>query len=203
MKYLANIVTKSKVDVSPFFNVISDINSIDINIPTLIVGWKEVKSLYPEQDILEKQITPTISWTFSKREKRYRFEEDIVIFVDNIIKNLDKLINYRFFNYILSTEEKRKCFMEYIRNNQCSMYHNANFLYIYNPSDKITIGVSLKDLRYIGINTKDLIDTFVQQNKHIISNNIDFTDSQSFSIIKDNIKVIPYLNYLKNSDIYI
>jgi hypothetical protein len=71
MKYIGNIVTKSKIEVSSFFNVTSDFNSIDTNTPTLIIGWSYVKELFPEQDILNEKINDNVLWTFSKREKRY------------------------------------------------------------------------------------------------------------------------------------
>ena len=72
MIYLANIITKTKLKVSSFFNITSDFNSVDKNIPTLIIGWKETKELFPNQNILDNRIDEYIYWTFSKREKRYK-----------------------------------------------------------------------------------------------------------------------------------
>ena len=106
MKYLANIISKSKIEVSSFFKVTDNILDVDLTIPTLIIGWSEVKILYPDQDILNKQINEKIRWTFSKREKRYQYEEDITNFINEIAENLDKTVNYRFFNYILATQSR-------------------------------------------------------------------------------------------------
>ena len=143
MKYIANIITKNKIEVSEFFNVATDLTSVDTSLPTLIVGWKDVKNYFPEQDILEYNITPTISWTFSKREKRYQYEKDINNFIERVIKNIDKVINYRFFNYMLSTDKKRNDFYNYINKGGNSIYYNSRFAYIYNPVDKLTLGISL------------------------------------------------------------
>lgn len=202
MLYLGNIITKNKVDVSSFFNVSSDIESVDTNIPTLIIGWSEVKKIFPNQNILNNKITDTISWTFSKREKRYKYEMDLSNFIKSIIVKINDSINYKFFNYILSTQEKQKSFLNYVNSGGNSIYFNSRFLYVYNPKDKNTIGVSLKDLSYIGVNVKDFIQSLNENNNNFLCDNLKCIDNESFLLIKDNIKVIAYLNYLKNSDIY-
>ena len=202
MKHIANIVTTYKLDVSEFFNVVKDYNDIDKTVPTLIVGWKEVKKLFPSQDILISYIDDNTTWTFSKREKRFQYEKDIKLFIDNIIKNLNNNVNYKFFNYILYSKKKQETFIEYVKKGNCSLYHNSRFLYIYNHIDKVTLGVSLNDLKFININVGKFIKELVSNNNNIICDSLKYFDTQSLSLIKDNIKVLPYLNYLKNLDIY-
>lgn len=202
MKYIANIISKSKIETSEFFNVTADFNSVDTTLPTLIIGWKEVKALFPDQDILEYEVTETISWTFSKKEKRYKYEKDIKLFVEKVVKSLNENITYRFFNYILSPIEKRESFKSYINKGGNSIYHNSRFLYVYNPNDKLTLGISLQDLRYAQIDISDFISSLNQHNNNIIIDNLNFITGESLSLIKDNVKAIAYLNYLKNSDIY-
>lgn len=201
MRYIGNIITNSSIETSKFFNVVSDLKNIDISIPTLIIGWDNVKKLYPEQNILNNKINENISWTFSKREKRYQYEKDLKKFIENVVKEINDKINYHFFNYLLASETRRKSFIDYIKNGESSIYYNSKFLYAYNANDSITIGVSLKDLFYIGINPKFLIDIF-NENNVIICNNIKDIGDDSFFLVKDNIKIIAYLNYLKNKDIY-
>ena len=202
MEYIANIVTNNKFEASAFFNVTPDFETIDKNIPTLIIGWGLVKTLFPEQNILDFKITDNISWTFSKREKRFQYEKDIELFSNSLVKKLEDKINYRFFNYILSPQERCNNFIEYVNKGNCYMYHNSRFLYIYCASNSITIGISLKDLSYMGINTNNFINSLNRNNNNVICNNLKFIDENSFWIVKENIKVVAYLNYLKNSDIY-
>ena len=201
MKYLANIITKNKIEVSSFINVSKNILDVDLSLPTLIIGWNEVKTFYPNQDILNKCITDNVKWTFSKREKRYQYEEDIVKFIDEVAKKLNENVNYRFFNYVLASQNKRDNFLSYIKKGNCSIYYNTRFLYVYNVNDDITIGISLVDLNYIGVNVKEFILSLKSSN-NIICDNLKFIDSNSFNLIKDNIKNIAYLNYLRNCDIY-
>ena len=56
MNYLANIYTKSKIDIEPFFNIVDDENKLIDGIPTLIIGWDSVKSLYGDINILDKKV---------------------------------------------------------------------------------------------------------------------------------------------------
>ena len=84
MNYLANIYTKSKLDIEPFFNVVDDENKLIDGIPTLIIGWDSVKSLYGDINILDKKVKDNIYWTFGKRERRNVMEK-------NKIKNVKEV----------------------------------------------------------------------------------------------------------------
>lgn len=190
------------MDLGAFFNVSNDFSSLNQDIPTLIVGWSDVKLLFPNQDILNSKISDTISWTFSKREKRYQYEKDVNIFINNVLNELNDKIKYRFFNFLLATQSKREKFISYVQSGNCSIYYNSRFLYVYNINDSFTIGISLIDLEYIGINIADFIRTLTLNNNNIICDNLKCIDSDSYNLIKDNTKIIAYLNYLRNSDIY-
>lgn len=202
MKYIANIISKSSVKVGEFFNVVKTIDKIDPSLPTMIVGWSLVKELFPEQDILEEVITPNMAWTFSKREKRYKYEKDMENFISDVLKKLDDSVNYTFFNYMLSPSDKRASFHRYMDQGGNYIYRNSRFVYVYNPQHNITFGISLNDIKYIGIS----IDTFISSlnrmsNNHIVED-ISFLDEFSLRFIKDNVKAVAYLYYLKFSDIY-
>jgi hypothetical protein len=203
MRYIGNIVTKNKIDVSEFFLVTDDMSSVDTTVPTIVIGWSLVKEIFPEQNILESDIKDNISWTFSKREKRCKYEQDIENFVKMCTEKMLENINYKFFNYLVASPEKRKNFVNFINRGGCYMYYNARFLYVYSPNSKMTIGLSLTDLKYIGIKIKSFLSTLNIEGNNFIVNNLDFLSNDSLNLLKDNIKVAAYLNYLKNSDIYI
>ena len=88
MKYIANIITKSRLDVGEYINVTKDITKVDLTIPTLIIGWAMVKEIYPNADILNKQISETVYWTYSNREKRQEYEPDLAKFIKNAFSRL-------------------------------------------------------------------------------------------------------------------
>lgn len=202
MGYIANIVTKNKIDVNSFFYVSKTLEDVDVSLPTLIIGWKEVKEYFPDQDILDDKICDNIFWTFSKREKRHKFESDYEKFIQYVNKHIETVVNYRFFNYVLSTEQKRSNFINHLNKGNCSIYYNSRFLYVYDIANSMTLGVSLKDIEYIGINVKEFIKVLNKNDNNIVTDNLNFISEEAFQLIKDNIKIAPYLYYLKNSDIY-
>jgi hypothetical protein len=89
-----------------------------------------------------------------------------------------------------------------VNNGGCSIYYNSRFIYIYNKYDKITIGVSINDILYIGLDVKDFILSLNKECNNLICNDLKNIDENSYFLIKDNIKCVAYLNYLKNNDIY-
>lgn len=189
---IANIITTESLPYSDIqlFNVSSN-EIIDDKLPTLIIGWKLVKSIFSDEaNILDKNIKKNVYWTYSKYEKREEYEIDVISFITKIIN--DKILE---FNYIpinifsikynsiknilkfLSSKEKKICYTSY--NKQ---------MYIY--SDKIIYGISIDDLMYIGISKKKLYKFF--KNVTYI-NNTDFLSIELKKIINSNQIIIPYL----------
>lgn len=202
MKYIANIVSKTSQDVSSFFNVVKDIEDIVQGLPTLIIGWELTKSFFPDQDILESKVTDNIYWTFSKREKRYRYEQELEKFIARILVELKTSVHYIFFNYMISPPQKRESFHLYLDRGDNYIYLNSRFIYIYNKRDEITFGVSLCDIRYIGIDEDSFISSLNRMGNNHIVKDMSFIDEKSLPFIKDNVKAVAYLSYLKFSDIY-
>jgi hypothetical protein len=66
----------------------------------------------------------------------------------------------------------------------------------------MTIGISLVDLAYIGIDVNNFISILNSNNNNIVYTKLKSGDYESYSLVKDNIKIIAYLNYLRNMDIY-
>ena len=100
MNYLANIYTKSKLDIEPFFNVVDDENKLIDGIPTLIIGWDSVKSLYGDINILDKKVKDNIYWTFGKRERRNVMEVDVQKFKRKAMSIVSNNVKYKFFNIL-------------------------------------------------------------------------------------------------------
>ena len=93
---IANIVSKTKKNVSQDFNVVDSMDKIIHGIPTLIIGFKYVCDLYPDFDVLEKKVVDNIYWTCQKNEKRDKFEEDLEWFINKVYSELTADISYIF-----------------------------------------------------------------------------------------------------------
>jgi hypothetical protein len=196
MKYIANIITKSKLDVSDYINVVNDIDGVDLQIPTLIVGWSKVKEFYPDADILVKQINETVCWTYSNREKRQEYEPDLAKFIKNVFENLESRIKYTFFNVLTSKLSKVKGLINYINSPITKfIYISDKSIYIYD--NKQVIGVSLSDLEYYGIHREKILDFIKRNPKNRLILNDNFLSWKLKRIIGDNGKIIPYLYSLR------
>lgn len=196
MKYIANIITKSKLDVGEYINVTKDINDANLNIPTLIVGWCNVKEIYPNADILSKIINDTISWTYNNREKRQEYEPDLARFIKNVFETLDSRVKYTFFNVLTSNLTRIKGLINYINSPiDKIVYISEKNIYIYDG--KQVIGVSLSDLEYYGINKEKVINLLKRNLKNKLVFNDNFLTWKIKRVIGDNGKIVPYLYSLK------
>ena len=145
MKFIANIITKNKIDVSEYINVTKDITEVDLRLPTLIIGWDNVKNIYPNANILDKKISENIFWTYSNREKRQEYEPDLAKFVKNVFDNLENNVKYIFFNVLTSRLKKIKGLITYINSPfKKIIYVTEKNIYVYDY--KLVIGISLSDL---------------------------------------------------------
>lgn len=197
MKYIANIITKSRLDVGEYINVTKDITKVDLTIPTLIIGWAMVKELYPNADILNKQISETVYWTYSNREKRQEYEPDLAKFIKNAFSRLETSIKYTFFNVLTNPLSRNKCLLKYINSLITKIvYITDKHIFIYD-SKQVT-GVSLSDLEFYGFERERIID-ILKRNSY---NRLVFSDSfLNFKIkrsIGDNGKIVPFLYSIKN-----
>jgi hypothetical protein len=197
MKYIANIITKTRLDVGEYINVTKDITKVDLTIPTLIIGWAMVKEIYPNADILNKQISETVYWTYSNREKRQEYEPDLAKFIKNAFSRLETSIKYTFFNVLTNPLSRNKCLLKYINSPMTKIvYITDKHIFIYD-SKQVT-GVSLSDLEFYGFERERIID-ILKRNSY---NRLVFSDSfLNFKIkrsIGDNGKIVPFLYSIKN-----
>lgn len=192
---VANIVSTNNIEVPKEFSVYKSIEEIDKNLPTLIVGWNIVNKHYPNFDILNKELTKNVFWTFKKTERRDIFEEDLTRFISFSIKNLVKDTKYVFIDIIqYYTYSKIKKFITTItQSHKISTYIHNDMIYI--SSDNLIFGIDLLQLKYLDINTDKLIKKISKISK-IIENNDNY--SLYLKELNNEIKYIPFLYNLEN-----
>jgi hypothetical protein len=156
-----------------------------------------VKEIYPNADILNKQISETVYWTYSNREKRQEYEPDLAKFIKNAFSRLETSIKYTFFNVLTNPLSRNKCLLKYINSPITKIvYITDKHIFIYD-SKQVT-GVSLSDLEFYGFERERIID-ILKRNSY---NRLVFSDSfLNFKIkrsIGDNGKIVPFLYSIKN-----
>ena len=197
---IANIVTTSNINVGPEFKVVPTVDDIIFKeIPTLIIGYGAICELYGAENIniLKRNVTSKVFWTFARGEKRDIYDSDIEDFIRhaykqyiNNIKYVDLDIiqyKYRKLMYIVRKLLSLKDVIAYETNN--------NVIYIY--SDNIIFGIDLGLLEYAGVNIvkvrdkiKDRSLVFLEGNEILMEygNHLDRFDN--------DVKLIPFLYFI-------
>ena len=196
MNYIGRIITKNKLESNVLFDITSSLKKINDDIPTLIIGWNNAKAIYGDNlDILDKKISKNLYWTFSKREKRYDYENDLILFYKKVIDNVYEKIKYNYLDFLLYGNNKILSFISFMQDDTIKkiIYIKDNFIYI---SCGINVyGILLDNISYLGYNKKDFLEQIKFKNIVITDNN--FLDNNIKKIINNNI-IIPYLFSLFN-----
>lgn len=168
MGRVGNIYTVNKFDEGLFYNVVTDMNDVIIDVPTLIIGWQNVKKLYPNADILNWKISDNIYWTFGKRENRSRYDQDLIKFKDICFKHLVETEEYVFVDMVTANRTEKLNVLSFIKDTEKSKcaVHFQEMLYITERFSHKTYGISLRDIDFIGKKSKDILN-IVKYNKSI------------------------------------
>lgn len=191
MKF-ANIITIDKLKYNPIFNVSEDINIIDDNVPTLIIGYDLVKKKYGDDfSVIKRKLSDKIFWTFSKMERRYEYENDLSEFLNFVIDFYSNKIKYIFFNIVLARYSRIKSFINYIKNKDKIIFiHNNSHIFIYEKDTDYVVGFSLDDCSYFNV-TKERIINFIKSFKcnHVYDENYSYSLNR---IVGNKKHLIPY-----------
>lgn len=194
MKYIANILTDKKFTDSELYNVVSSKDKLIGDIPTLIIGWGYTKKMYPEANILNWKINDNIFWTYGKREKRNKYEENVEKFKKASINKFIKSVKYQYYNLLTISEEEKKYIISLLcRDCKTHIYINCDMVYIFDDENNIVIGFSLRDIDYINSSRKKMFN-IILRNKN--NNIIDIKDTLSYDMkisLNECKYVIPYL----------
>jgi len=149
---LGYIVTNKKLNgISGFVEQVDSITKADSTKPILVIGWKEAKKYDGYKNILDKQLSFNVYWTFSKTESRSDFEQDLKKFYNIIYNNILNNINYYYINFFKLKYNKIKKLINILYSRERkNIYISNNFVYVqYRPNN--ILGISLSMLEYCGI----------------------------------------------------
>ena len=188
---VGNIVTNSKIDIENF-KVCRKIDNIDRDIPTLIIGWENVKKIYGEKvSILHKQIDTFTFWTFSPKERKSEYEIDLNSFISKCYNSFGEHLPYVYLDLLMGS---RKINFRIIRkilslNNPITYISDSNMVYIY--GENIIFGI---DLNVVSL-FEEKYEKILNKVKNLQNNTL--VDLEIFNKCKDLILK------LKNKDKYI
>ena len=194
MKFIANILTDKSFKDSYLYNVVSKKEDLIENIPTLVIGWEYTKNMYPNANILNWEIEKNIYWTYGNREKRNKYEENLEKFKILSIKHFVKSIQYTYCNILTSSQEDKMHVLDLIENIGSNIYIVNDMIYIMDNVGPKVIGISLRDVDYMGKDRKKIFTKIYQNpNNNVISvteNNLTWDIRNA---LKNHNYIIPYL----------
>lgn len=193
-------IISSKKDASVSEDIVKYVTSETdciLNIPKLIVGLKEAKEYAHnhgfEFDILDNTFQNGDKWTFKKTEKRQIYEKDIKDFKLYIKNKLKERVSYYYIDiYKLSYSNIKKLYNIFINN---SLNRNVNYIIIdkgmlyINLEESKSMGISLNNLEYIGIDPEKVIKTL--KNKQY--NKVYYTTSKNMWPLKNEFNGNEYI----------
>jgi hypothetical protein len=190
---IGNIITSDSLKVDENFNVVDSLNDIIEGIPTLIIGLDNVKKLDTKLNFVDRKLDDLTYWTFSKKEKRVLFEEDLFYFIENSYKHVKDSVEYIFIDFILFSDRKvSKIFNKIKESNNNITFVNERMVYIY--SEKYLFGIDLKQVEFLGYN----LDLFLVKIKELSMVFLDNSEilieyKNNLGMLDDEVKYIPLL----------
>lgn len=194
MKYIANILTDKALKFNALYNVVNDRTKIIENIPTLIIGWEFTKKIFPNANILEWEIEKNIYWTYGNREKRNKYEENLEKFKALALKQFIKSVKYEYCNILIVEKEEKVRIFNIINKIGAHIYANGDMLYVYDDVENKVIGLSLRDIDYIGGDRKKIFASIYKNEKNnFITLNNEELSMDIRSALRNYNYVIPFL----------
>lgn len=190
---IANIVSASNLNVSKDFNIVSSMDDIIHGIPTLIVGFDIVNKLYPDFDIMEREVEPNLYWIFKRTERRDDFELGLKWFVDKV---LDDRLNDISYVYVDLMQYKKKTLCKIAKKflkieKKFSVVFN-DMIYIY--GENIIFGVDLKLFEFVGFNIEKLKNTIRAKSTVFLGvDDILIEDKNIINELGLRVRYLPYL----------
>jgi len=191
---IGKIISEKNIKIPENFEFSNSFKEIDDSIPTLLVGWSNVKENYPKTSIRNKKIKNNVYWTFSSLEKRGIFEKDLKTFIirsyGDLIKEL-QLINIDPIYNKISDMDSMILELGKLTNGIGYLY--LDYFYIFKDKKIYFLDIGL--LKFINFNHEKIINYL----KTILSETIE-DDSKYEKFLKYlDRKYIPYLYAKQNT----
>jgi hypothetical protein len=190
---IGNIVISDKLKVDENFNVVNSLDDTIEGIPTLIVGLGIANKLGIKLNYVDRKIDDKTYWTFSKKEKRNIFEEDLFYFIENSYNSLINNIDYTFIDVVLFSDDEVKSIFNYIKkSSDVVSTHIDDMLYIF--MDKRIFGIDLNQIKFVGGDVEKLVTRIKRWSNVFLDNKeILIEYKNTLGMLNDEVKYIPLL----------
>jgi len=188
--YVGNIVSSLKIEEENF-NICSDLDTIDNDLPTLIIGWDNAKEFVGENiSILHKKINQKLYWTFNEKERKVDFEVDFEKFKEVCFNTFGDNIPYVYLDILHGKSKINKKIIKKILSLGDPVIYISDKKMVYIYGENIIFGIDLNIIEYSSIKKEKILNRIKNLN-----NNVLVTD-EIFNKCKDLLYKIKYKNKL-------
>lgn len=198
--FLGRVITKSKkVPVVDFVEVTTQ-KVLTNDVPTLVIGKSVADEIFGSENVkvLDKNISENVMWTFLKTERRVDYEKDVEKFNQEVIRNLRKSVQYKYFNIFTESFDLSKKFIDFLYKNKRKkhIYKYGHHLYIYPEGTNVVYGLSLESIGYIGKDIGDVMEKIKKNVNNFVFEDDNFISSRMARRINNDKTLIPYLHFV-------
>lgn len=176
------------------YNVISTMDDIISDLPTLIIGYELCKNNFTDINFLDRKLSENFYWTFTSSEYYKYHHEDLYDFKKYCLDNYFK--QYKFINVDLIQLQKnsmKKIIKKLIGGDNLSYhYKQKNVIYIINES--YIFGIDLNQCEYLMLDSKKIYDKIKSISNIFIDDEKYLTTYESYlEQLNYEVKYIPLL----------
>ena len=192
--YVGNIVTSLKLEEENF-NICSDLDSIDNDLSTLIIGWDNAKEFIGANiSIIHKKVNQKLYWTFSKKERKVDFEVDLEKFKEVCFNTFGDNIPYVYLDILHGKSRVNKKIIKKILSLSDSVIYisDKNMVYVY--GENIIFGIDLNIIEYSSIKKEKILNRIKNLNNNVFVSDEIFNKCKDLILkLKNKNKYIPYI----------
>tara|TARA_R110002126_G_scaffold43556_4_gene125047 strand:- start:193 stop:792 length:600 start_codon:yes stop_codon:yes gene_type:complete len=197
---IGNIISEEHIKVNNLFSISKSINDLNIEIPTLVIGIDNIEKLNIKFSYIDRKINETLFWTFSKKEKRTLFEEDLFYFLEYCYNNIKKSKEYVFIDLITNDKSYLiKTFDTINNSSNIVSYLHDDMLYIL-INDNI-LGFNTNQLKFMKKNINKFLTNIRKWSTIFLTKDeIYLKYKNKLNMFNDEVKYIPLIYSLTNTE---
>ena len=182
------------------FNLVESIDKVTPGLPTLIVGVDNATNFNENLSYLNRRLDADTFWTFTRKEKRELFEEDLFYFIEFAYHKMIRDIMFDFIDIILSDSKRINLAFNNIKehDNVITFIHKKM---VYSYLNDMIYGFDLRQVEYIGKSSREFLkkikaisNVFLQDEKILIEY------KKELYMFNDEIKYVPLIYFIRNNE---
>lgn len=199
---IANIISKDQMDLGPEFKIYQSFDDIiNPHLPTLIVGCDLTKQLFGDDlNFLERKIDNNLFWTFTKKELRKKYFNDLEDFIQYSYECSVHKLSYIYLDIIQYDSVKiRKIIKKMLSLKEIYTFYIENMIYMY--SDKFIFGVDLDLLKYSNVDKLKVLNKIKVISKVFLEGNEILIEYKNYmERLENKVRFIPFIYSISNNE---